>query len=236
MRTASFFLGWGMQKRITFFNLLLFAAAGVLHATSDPFSKPFDNPVDKLGLPRVLIIGDSISIGYTPRVRKILNGRANVHRPKTNCKWSAFGDQKINEWIGNEKWDLIHFNFGLWDWYGWSQEIKANPRSYSKSLDNIVQNLKKSGAKLVFAMTTPPCVGPEKNAGIKISKARAKQFNQAALRVMKKHGVMVNDLYALIENEQKRYQLGENDVHYNESGRDLLAAQVATFIKKQLSQ
>lgn len=225
-----------MQKRITLFNLLLFAAAGVLHATSDPFSKPFDNPVDKLGLPRVLIIGDSISIGYTPRVRKILNGRANVHRPKTNCKWSAFGDQKINEWIGNEKWDLIHFNFGLWDWYGWSQEIKATPRSYSKSLDNIVQNLKKSGAKLVFAMTTPPCVGPEKNAGIKISKARAKQFNQAALRVMKKHGVMVNDLYALIENEQKRYQLGENDVHYNESGRDLLAAQVATFIKKQLSQ
>lgn len=236
MRTASFFLGSGMQKRITLFNLLLFAAAGVLHATSDPFSKPFDNPVDKLGLPRVLIIGDSISIGYTPRVRKILNGRANVHRPKTNCKWSAFGDQKINEWIGNEKWDLIHFNFGLWDWYGWSQEIKATPRSYSKSLDNIVQNLKKSGAKLVFAMTTPPCIGPEKNAGIKISKARAKQFNQAALRVMKKHGVMVNDLYALIENEQKRYQLGENDVHYNESGRDLLAAQVATFIKKQLSQ
>ena len=155
MRTASFFLGSGMQKRITLFNLLLFAAAGVLHATPDPFSKPFDNPVDKLGLPRVLIIGDSISIGYTPRVRKILNGRANVHRPKTNCKWSAFGDQKINEWIGNEKWDLIHFNFGLWDWYGWSQEIKANPRSYSKSLDNIVQNLKKSGAKLVFAMTTP---------------------------------------------------------------------------------
>ena len=225
-----------MQKRVTFFNLLLFAAAGVLHATPDPFSKPFDNPVDKLGLPRVLIIGDSISIGYTPRVRKILDGRANVHRPKTNCKWSAFGDQKINEWISSEKWDLIHFNFGLWDWYGWSQDTKATPRSYSKSLDNIVQNLKKSGAKLVFAMTTPPCVGPEKNAGIKISKARAKQFNQAALGVMKKHGVVVNDLYALIENERKKYQRGENDVHYNEAGRDLLAAQVAAFIKKQLSQ
>ena len=134
-----------MQKRITFFNLFLFAAAGVLHATPDPFSKAFDNPVDKLGLPRVLIIGDSISIGYTPRVRKILDGRANVHRPKTNCKWSAFGDQKINEWIGNEKWDLIHFNFGLWDWYGWSQDTKATPRSYSKSLDNIVQNLTVGG-------------------------------------------------------------------------------------------
>ena len=53
---------------------------------------------------------------------------------------------------------------------------------------------------------------------------------------MKKHGVVVNDLYALIENERERYQLGENDVHYNEAGRDLLAAKVATFIKEQISQ
>jgi acyl-CoA thioesterase-1 len=134
------------------------------------------------------------------------------------------------------KWDLIHFNFGLWDWYGWSQDTKATPESYSKSLENIVQKLKKSEAKLVFAMTTPPCVGPEKKAKIKISKARAQEFNQAALRVMKKHRVFVNDLYALIESERGKYQLGENNVHYNEAGRDLLAAQVAKVIKEQLSQ
>jgi len=85
-------------------------------------------------------------------------------------------------------------------------------------------------------MTTPPCVGPEKKAKIKISKARAQEFNQAALRVMKKHRVFVNDLYALIESERGKYQLGENNVHYNEAGRDLLAAQVAKVIKEQLSQ
>ena len=53
---------------------------------------------------------------------------------------------------------------------------------------------------------------------------------------MKKHGVFVNDLYALIESEREKYQLGENNVHYNEAGRDLLAAQVAKVIKEQLSQ
>ena len=225
-----------MQKRITFFYLLLFAATGVLHATPDPFSKPFDNPVDKPELPRVLILGDSISIGYTPRLRKSLEGKANVHRPTTNCRWSAFGDEKIDEWLGNKKWDLIHFNFGLWDWYGWSQDTKATPESYSKSLNNIVQKLKKSEATLVFAMTTPPCVGPEKKARITVSKARAQEFNQAALRVMKKHGVVINDLYVLIENEREKYQLGKNNVHYNEAGRDLLATQVAKVIKEQLSQ
>ena len=225
-----------MQKRTTFFYLLLFAATGVLHATPDPFSKPFDTPVDKPELPRVLILGDSISIGYTPRLRKSLEGKANVHRPTTNCRWSAFGDEKIHEWLGNKKWDLIHFNFGLWDWYGWSQDTKATPESYSKSLNNIVQKLKKSEATLVFAMTTPPCVGPEKKARITVSKARAQEFNQAALRVMKKHGVVVNDLYVLIENEREKYQLGKNNVHYNEAGRDLLATQVAKVIKEQLSQ
>ena len=225
-----------MHNRHTFCCLLLFAAIGVLHGAPDPFSKPFDNPVDKPGLPRVLILGDSISIGYTPRIRKSLDGKANVHRPKTNCRWSAFGDQKITEWVGNEKWDLIHFNFGLWDWYGWSQDTKATPESYSKSLNSIVEKLKKSEAKLVFALTTPPCLGLERNAKIKISKTRAQEFNRAALKVMKKHGVVVNDLYSLIENERKKYQLGENDVHYNEAGRDLLAAQVTKIIQEQLSQ
>ena len=224
-----------MPKRI-FFYLLIVAVIGVIRGTPDPFSKPFDNPIDRPGLARVLILGDSISIGYTPRVRKLLDGKANVHRPNTNCRWSAFGDQKLDEWIGNGKWDLVHFNFGLWDWYGWSQDTKATPESYSKSLENIVRKLKKSEAKLVFAMTTPPCVGPEKKANIKISKAKAQEFNHAALRVMKKHGVVVNDLYALIVNKREKYQMGENNVHYNEVGRDLLAAQVAKVIKEQLSQ
>ena len=52
--------------------------------------------------------------------------------------------------IGESRWDLIHFNFGLWDWYGWKQEQKATPASYAKNLDGIIQKLKKTNAKLVF--------------------------------------------------------------------------------------
>ncbi|MDG2182814.1 MAG: hypothetical protein P8L78_14085, partial [Mariniblastus sp.] len=58
-------------------------------AKGDPFKHPYANPVDNTELPRVLLIGDSISIGYTARVRKLLAEKANVHRPKTNCRWSA---------------------------------------------------------------------------------------------------------------------------------------------------
>lgn len=202
----------------------------------DPFTNPFDNPVDNPALPRVLIIGDSISIGYTPRVRKLLKGKANVHRPKTNCRWSAFGNEKILDWIGNSKWDLIHFNFGLWDWYGWKQPNKSTPESYAKNLEGVVEKLKSTGAKLVFAVTTPPCIGPEKKVQFIVSDERAESFNRSALAVMKKNNVIINDLYSLIGNNRKQYQRGVNDVHYNDAGRDLLATEVAKVINKELAK
>jgi putative membrane-bound dehydrogenase-like protein len=200
----------------------------------DPLLNPFANPVDDPALPRVLIVGDSISIGYTTRVRKHLAGKANVHRAPTNCRWSAFGNEHIGEWIGEGKWDVIHFNFGLWDWYGWAQDVKATPESYAASLEGIVRQLKATGAELIFGVTTPPCIGPERKVKIVVSEARAKAFNDAALAVMQRHGVAINDLYAVIGKERERYQRGENDVHYNEDGRDLLGAQVARAIRAKL--
>jgi len=70
-------------------------------------------------LPRVLLIGDSISIGYTVAVRDLMKGKANVHRPLTNCGPTIRGLEGIEEWLktGGEgkKWNVIHFNWGLHD-------------------------------------------------------------------------------------------------------------------------
>ena len=67
------------------------------------------------GLPRVLVIGDSISIGYTLGVRALLRGKANVHRPAENCRHTDIGLEKLEEWLGDQPWDVIHFNWGLHD-------------------------------------------------------------------------------------------------------------------------
>jgi acyl-CoA thioesterase-1 len=222
-------------------SLILPLAPSVLAQNSatkgDPFQDPFANPVDESALPRVLIIGDSISIGYTPRVRKRLDGVANVHRPNTNCRWSAFGAEEIEEWIGDSEWDVIHFNFGLWDWYGWKQDEKASPESYAGNLDTIVTKLRaKTDATLIFAITTPPCAGPEKNAKIVVTDERAREFNRAARAVMEKHEVGINNLYDVVRRERERYQLGADDVHYNDAGRDLLASKVAARIKRELGK
>jgi hypothetical protein len=70
---------------------------------------------DVAGLPRVLLIGDSISIGYTLDVREMLKGKANVHRIPTNGGPTTNGLKSIKAWLGDSKWDVIHFNWGLHD-------------------------------------------------------------------------------------------------------------------------
>ena len=78
----------------------------------DPALKPIQ---DVAGLPRVLLIGDSVSIGYTLPTRELLIGKANVHRPPTNCSSTGNGLKYLKSWLGEKKWDVIHFNFGLHD-------------------------------------------------------------------------------------------------------------------------
>jgi hypothetical protein len=70
---------------------------------------------DAPGLPRVLLIGDSISIGYTEPVRAELTGKANVHRIPENGAFTGFGVKNLDKWLGTAQWDVIHFNFGLHD-------------------------------------------------------------------------------------------------------------------------
>lgn len=193
---------------------------------------------DVPGLPRVLLIGDSISIGYTLAVREELKGKANVHRPPTNCGPTTRGVTEIEKWLGSGKWDVIHFNFGLHDLKyvdekGQNTEpAKGRPQvsteEYAKNLETLVSRMKKTGAKLIFATTTPV---PEGSA------ARVKddevKYNQVALAVMKKHGVEIDDLYAFAKPKLAEIQLPA-DVHFKPEGSKVLAEQVASSILKTL--
>src|SRR5947209_4037280 len=120
-------------------------------------------------LPRVLILGDSISLGYTELVRKQLQGTADVFRPKENCQHTAYGLTRIKAWLGEEKWDVIHFNWGIWDTHMLSEKgdlirneatfdgamhIRHTPEKYRENLVKLVEVMEKTGAKLICATTT----------------------------------------------------------------------------------
>lgn len=206
-------------------------------AAPTPKATPVPNPalapiVDVPGLPRVLLIGDSISIGYTLSVRAALKGKANVHRPPGNCSSTGYSLTKIDEWLGTGKWDVIHFNFGLHDAKLPPEGVRhAAPADYEKNLRQLVQRMKATGAKLIWATTTPVPMGgnlaPNRRFG------DIATYNAIAARVMAENGVAINDLNAAIAPHVAKFGR-PNDVHFNDEGSALLAAQVVRSVAASL--
>lgn len=190
-------------------------------------------------LPKVLIIGDSISIGYTKPLQEMLEGKAVVTHNPGNAQHSGFGLENLEKWLGDTKWDVIHFNHGLHDLKYVDDEgkntrsketghIQIDLKKYEKNMEKIVLRLKKTGAKLIFATTTPYPDNPE---GPLREAGQAKRYNEAALRLMKKHRIPVNDLYSFALPRLKKLQR-PNNVHFTEEGSKALAKEVAKHISK----
>ena len=193
--------------------------------------------------PRILIIGDSISIGYTPFTKDKLTDKAMVFHNPGNAQHTGTGLKKIDEWIGNDKWDIIQFNWGLWDLCYRHPDSKVQGNrdkengeitytidEYETNLDSIVAILQKStAAKLVFATTT---YIPQNEAGR--FQNDAIKYNDTAKRVMKKHSVTVNDIYDQSISIHKEFGKGADNVHYSKKGYEKLGALVAKFLLKEI--
>jgi len=203
-------------------------------------------------LPNVLIYGDSISIAYTPIVRDLLEGEANVYRLHVNGGFSAsfiekmdtlhetMRDRKIkNRWT--HEWDVIQVNVGLHDLkyvVNGSKLDKKNGKQvaslseYEQNLRDIFAYLKRehTGAKIVFALTTPVPEGePGRHAG------DAKRYNEVALKVLRKHPeIAVNDLYAFTVGHHEEWWTRPGNVHFNQEGIRAQGEAVAYKLKELL--
>jgi lysophospholipase L1-like esterase len=195
-------------------------------------------------LPKVLIIGDSISIGYTPFVAKALKDQAIVIHHKGNAQHTGTGLQLLEEWLGKTKWDLIHFNWGLWDLCYRHPDSKIEGKrdkingtittsleQYEQNLEALVDRLKKTSAKLIWAHTSHV---PEGEPGRFVGDDH--KYNEIAARVMKKNGIEINDLHSLTKNFSTELFLGPGDVHYTETGYARIAGQVTEKISEKLKK
>ena len=185
-----------------------------------------DNP----RLPRVLLIGDSISIGYTGDVREALRGEANVHRVPDNSASTRHGLASIEAWLGTGRWDVIHFNWGLHDLVMKPDGQHAvPPEQYRINLNALIERMKKTGAALIFATTTAV---PEGERGRRAGSEGL--YNPVAVEVMKSHDVTINDLDAAIRPHLLEYQV-KNDVHFEPPGAQFLAGKVTDAIQRALA-
>ncbi len=235
------------MKFLTYLLLLVGTSGWAIEAQSDAVQN--DNPTkttaarapdpsfapikEVVGLPRVLIIGDSISMGYTLPVRKNLEGKANVLRIPENGGPSSRGIDKLTKWLGDKKWSLIIFNFGLHDLRVMEEgKHQVEIADYEKNLTTIGQALLKTGAKVIFVNTTPV-----PKAAMKVVRLDTDvvAYNASASKVMKELKIPVIDLNAAVTPKIKDYQK-PNDVHYLPEGYQFLGQVISAEIAKNLKK
>lgn len=217
------------------------ADSGELY-TGKEFSDAFSNPEDDPNRQNVLLIGDSISIGYTVEVRKLLKGKADVFRISTNGRDTAYGLKHIDEWLSGHHWDVIHFNWGLWDichrnpaanTVGHLDKIHGtlttSPEDYAANLENIVRKLEQTGAQLIWCHTTPV---PQGEPGRKFGDDM--RYNAIAAAIMQAHAIPVNDLHEYALKKLPGIAKSPDNVHFTDEGYSYLARKVAAEIAERI--
>jgi pimeloyl-ACP methyl ester carboxylesterase len=212
-------------------SMIIVGATGISAkrpAAPDPV---FADVADKPSLPRVLLIGDSISMGYTIPVRRLLDGKASVHRIPENGGPTTNGIANVDSWVGKGSWDVIHFNFGLHDLKIMGDGSNQVPvQQYEQNLDRLVTRLSQKGADLIWATTTPV---PEGRLAVPRRTADVLVYNAAAERVMMHHQLAIDDLYGFAKPIVSEIQEPLN-VHFSDQGYQRLAETVAASIMRVL--
>lgn len=169
-------------------------------------------------LPNVLVIGDSVSRAYTLPLRKILQGKADVHRAPANCGPTDLGLRRLDVWLSRTsgKWDVITVNFGIHD-------REKTPEQYSANLEKILDRLEATGARVVWCRTTP--FGQDNDG--------SEMVNRAADAVAARRGLVSADLHAAILPHRQELQ-NKDGFHFFPEGSRILAAKLAGAIEPLL--
>ena len=190
-------------------------------------------------LPKVVLVGDSIRLGYAPLVAKRLAGKAVVISPAPNGEDSGNVLRNLEEWVISERPAVVHVNAGLHDLKVKDKTYQVPLAEYEKNLKTILERIQQgTKAKIIFATTTPIIDDrhAERKAGFDRFEADVQKYNIAAASVMKQAGVPVNDLHKLVEDGGKDKLLLADGTHYTPQGYEMLAGIVADSILRALAE
>ena len=205
--------------------LLLFAAP--------VFAQP------KAELPRVLLVGDSIRMGYAPIVAKKLEGIAEVFSAKANAADTATTLKLIDAWLTESKPLIVHWNNGLHD-LKFAKKTKTHQvpmADYAANLKKLLETMRKSTPHVIFATTTP--IIDDRHALRKADfdrfDADVKKYNSVASETLLPLSVPIHDLNRIVQDGDPTKMLGKDGTHYTPAGYERLADAVVDVIKRQLA-
>ena len=182
----------------------------------------------------LLLLGDSIRIGYDKSVKKSLEGKANVIFPAENCRFASYLLRKFHMYfdgLKGEDIDAIHWNAGLWDCLRLFEEEPHTPTEiYAYYIERLCIRIKKlcPNAKVIFATSTR-VIAEQMPKDFKRYNEEIEKYNDVAVSVVTKYGFEVNDLYAVSASLPETAH--SDSVHYyTPMGTEAFTKQVLSFV------
>lgn len=189
---------------------------------------------------KIVLIGDSIRMGYDKYVKMALEGVAEVYYPEANCRFAAQIVRHLSEWkeeMGcGEDVDLVHWNAGLWDNLIIADGMHHFPleiyKIYVERVCRLIGQLFPQ-AKMVFAATTPISEELFQRLNYKRYNRDTEKYNEAAFEIVRRYGGTINDLYTLMKEAPESYHSDQTH-YYTKEGTRLLTNQVVSCIEDVL--
>ena len=186
----------------------------------------------------LLLIGDSIRMGYDKSVKKTLEGKVNVIFPDENCRFASYVLRYFHEYLNGikgEDIDVVHWNAGLWDCLRLFEEEPHTPVDvYAYYIERICIRIKKicPNARVIFATSTK-VLSEKMSKDFKRYNEEIEKYNEAAIGIVKKYGFKINDLYALSVTLPE--EAHSDAVHYyTPAGTEAFTNQVLSFVVPEL--
>lgn len=187
-----------------------------------------DNRAKKAEGKQVMLLGDSLRMGYQPVVSELLSGKATVSGPSENGRWAGYTLNSLRFWInGMPTPDVIHWNCGLWDLgddYGLGRPFSL-PEEFESALERTITVVEKlfPKAKLIMA-TIMPTDNPDSSD--------IEGYNEIIKKVASRRNIQVNDLFPLVKENISI--IGPDHIHFTKEGFELVGKRVADVIEKAL--
>lgn len=187
---------------------------------------------------KVILIGDSIRLGYQETVRQELAGAADVITEKSNGGTSKNVLAHLNEWVIAKAPSVLHINCGLHDL---RKELDTGRpvvpiEEYAENVRRILTQVRQGTSAAVIWATTTPVNEPQYHRRVRVDRYEADvlAYNDAAVRVARESGAAINDLFAAVMDAGRDTVLGDDGVHFSEEGSRLLGRAVAGAIRRWL--
>ena len=188
---------------------------------------------------KIVLIGDSVRMGYDKYVKEALAGVAEVYYPNENCRYALNVLRFLHEWKKSGEWpsdvDLVHWNAGLWDVLELFGDGPLSTKEfYEYTIPRIDKRLRMlfPNAKIVFATSTSVI---EKESGVNFTRHNStiREYNEAAVRALKDTDTVINDLYTTSELAPK--EVRSDWVHFRtKEGAEYMGGKVISVICKML--